>query len=63
MPTITVSRGTLEALGVSSDDLTYHLTGEQKLLLEGLLVAHQFNISAAINVVVLASGAGVVLTQ
>jgi hypothetical protein len=63
MPTITVSRGTLAALGVSSDDLKYHLTTEQTLLLEPLLVAHQFNVLAAISVVVLASGEGVVLTQ
>jgi hypothetical protein len=54
MPTITVRRGMLEALGVASDDLTYHLTTEEKLLLEALLVTHQFNVSAAISVVVLA---------
>jgi hypothetical protein len=36
MPTITVSRGTLAALGVSSNDLKYHLNTEQKLLLEAL---------------------------
>jgi hypothetical protein len=63
MPTITVTRGTLEALGVASDDLLYHLTTEQKLLLEALLIARQFNISAAISVVVMASGASIVLTQ
>jgi hypothetical protein len=63
MPTITVSRGTLKALGVASDDLLYHLTTEQKRLLEALLLGHQFNISAAISVVVLASGEGVVLAQ
>jgi hypothetical protein len=63
MPTITVKRGTLKAFGVAFDDLSYHLTTEEKRLLEPLLVGHQFNISAAISVVVLASGAGVHLTQ
>jgi hypothetical protein len=60
---MTVRSGTLEALGVTPGDLTYHLTTEQKLLLEALLVANQFNVSAAISVVVLASGKGVLLTQ
>jgi hypothetical protein len=63
MPTMTVRRGTLKALGVAPDDLTYHLTTEQKLRLEALLVGHQFNVSDGISVVVLASGKGVVLTQ
>jgi hypothetical protein len=63
MPTITVRSGTLEALGVKPGDLTYHLTTEEKRLLEALLVAHQFNVSEGISVVVLASGGGVVLTQ
>jgi hypothetical protein len=63
MPTMTVRRGTLEALGVEPDDLTYHLTTEEKRLLEALLVAHQFNVSEGISVVGLASGVGVVLTQ
>jgi hypothetical protein len=63
MPTMTVRRGTLKALGVVPDDLTYQLTTEQKLRLKVLLVGQHFNISDGISVVVLASGKGVVLTQ
>jgi hypothetical protein len=63
MPTLTVTRGTLEALGVSPEDLTYHLTTAEARLLEPLLTSRGFDIRSAIRVVVLASGEGFVLSQ
>jgi hypothetical protein len=63
MPTTTLSRDTLKALSISPDDFTYHLSPEEKRRLEALLVSRAFDLTAAIGVVVLASGEGVVLTQ
>jgi hypothetical protein len=63
MPTITLTCGTLEALGVSPEALTYHLTRAETRLLEPLLAGRGFDIMRAISVVVLASGKGFVLSQ
>jgi hypothetical protein len=64
MPTITVTREMLEALGISSADLHEPiLTGHAKRSLEGALTAHGFDVTRDIGLVVLASGEGVVLTQ
>jgi len=64
MPTITVARETLDALGVSEADLQEPtLTGHAKRSLEALLVSHNFDLTQDIGVVVLPTGEGVVLSQ
>jgi hypothetical protein len=64
MPTLTVSRETLEALGVSYADLLgSSLTGHAKRSLEPMLASRGFDPARDIRLVVLASGEGVVLTQ
>ena len=63
MPTITLTRTTLEALGVSPDDLTEAITAEAKRLLEPLLASRGFDVTRTVHVVELASGDGFVLTQ
>jgi hypothetical protein len=63
MPTITLTRTTLEALGVSPDDFTGAIRAEAKLLLEPLLASRGFDVTRTVHVVELASGEGFVLTQ
>ena len=64
MPTITVTREMLEALGISSADLYEPiLTGHAKRSLEGTLTSHGFDVTRDVSLVVLASGEGIVLTQ
>jgi len=63
MPTITLTRATLEALGVSPDDFTGAITVEAKRLLEPLLASRGFDVTRTVHVVELANGEGFVLTQ
>ena len=64
MPTITIARETLDALGVSDADLGEPtLTGRAKRTLEALLASRGFDLTQDIGVVVLPTGQGVVLSQ
>jgi hypothetical protein len=64
MPTTTVTRATLEALGISIADLEEpHLTGHAKRNLEPLLTSRGFDLTRDIGFAVLTSGEGIVLTQ
>jgi 5-enolpyruvylshikimate-3-phosphate synthase len=63
MPTITVTREMLDALGVSVADLQgLTLTGPAKRSLEAMLAPRGFDVTGDIEAVVLPSG-GVVLSQ
>ena len=64
MLTLTVTRETLEALGVSSADLQQpSLTGHAKRSLEPMLASRGFDPARDIHLVVLVGGEGIVLTQ
>jgi len=63
MPTLTVTRQTLEALGVSAADLREPtLTGHARRRLEAILASQGFDPTGDIDAVVLQSG-GVILSQ
>jgi hypothetical protein len=63
VPTLTVTRETLDALGVSAADLQEPtLTGHAKRGLEAILASRGFDVTRDIEVIVLPSG-GVVLSQ
>jgi hypothetical protein len=64
MPTMTVTRATLDALGISIADLEEpNLTGHAKRSLEPLLASRGFDITRDIGLAVLTSREGIVLTQ
>jgi hypothetical protein len=64
MPTLTLSLGTLEALGLSRADFSEStLPPDAKHALEPLLASRGFDITRAVRVDELASGEGFVLTQ
>jgi hypothetical protein len=64
MPTITVARETLDALGVSEADLQEPtLAGHAKRSLEALLASRGFDLARDIGVTVLPTAEGVVLFQ
>jgi hypothetical protein len=64
MPTMTVRRATLDALGISIAQLHEpNLTGHAKRSLEPLLASRGFDLTRDIGFAVLASGDGIVLTQ
>jgi hypothetical protein len=64
VPTLALTWETLAALGVSRDDLLQPvLSSDATRLLEALLVSRGFDISRAVQVIELTSGAGFVLTQ
>ena len=63
MPTLTVTRQTLEALGISAADLREPTpSGHAKRRLEAMLASQGFDLTGNIDAVVLPSG-GVVLSQ
>jgi hypothetical protein len=63
VPTVTLTRATLEALGVSPDHMTDQLRTADTRLLEPVLASRGFDVASPIRVVVLTNGEGVVLTQ
>jgi hypothetical protein len=64
VPTVTLTRATLEALGVSPDHIiTDQLRTADTRLLEPVLASRGFDVASPIRVVVLTNGEGVVLTQ
>jgi hypothetical protein len=63
VPILTLTRATLEALGVSPERMTDQLTTADTRLLDPLLASRGFDVARPIRVVVLTNGEGVVLTQ
>jgi hypothetical protein len=63
MPTLTLSRETLEHIGLRRAHLVPTFTIEGRGLVETLLASRGFDMTRAIRVVELASGEGFVFTQ
>ncbi len=64
MPTITLTLDTLKALGVRPIELLPGVLPPQTVqILEPTLVAHGFDMTRDVQIVVLAAGGGVVLTE
>jgi hypothetical protein len=64
VPTLTLTLGTLAALGVCRDDLLEPvLSSDATRLLEALLTSRGFDVTRAVRVIELATGEGFVLAQ
>jgi hypothetical protein len=64
VPVLTLASDRVEALGVSQDERRQSTLGlDSKRRLEPILVSRGFDMTRTIDVVVLANGEGIVLTQ
>jgi hypothetical protein len=64
MPVLTMTMDSVEALGLSRDELQQStLALDSKRRLEPMLTSRGFDMTRTIHVVVLANGEGIVLTQ